>query len=106
MPGTRPGMTMENSSQPIPSSKFCTPPSIATGAHIALCSSQQDSAVVHSVNDKSREDIVRTKTLFVASIAIATLAAPLCAQARPFEDPRADRIAAIDADAAFQAEPR
>src|SRR5439155_16872091 len=28
------------------------------------------------------------------------------AKARPFEDPRADRIAAIDADTAFQAEPR
>jgi L-ascorbate metabolism protein UlaG (beta-lactamase superfamily) len=62
------------------------------------CASQQR-------NDKSREDIVRTKALFATSIAIAGLVA-LPAQARPFEDPRAALITAIDADAAFQAEPR
>jgi L-ascorbate metabolism protein UlaG (beta-lactamase superfamily) len=49
---------------------------------------------------------VRTKALLIGTIAIGALMAPPSAQARPFEDPRADRIAAIDADAAFQAEPR
>src|SRR5215475_12352470 len=74
--------------------------------HIVLCSSQQNSAVVHSINDKSREDLVRANLLLVTSIAIATLSAPLSAKARPFEDPRAALNPAIDADAAFQAEPR
>ena len=59
-------------------------------ARIALCSVQQDSAATHSsVNNKCREDLVRAKALFVATIAITALAAPLSAQARPFEDPRA-----------------
>jgi L-ascorbate metabolism protein UlaG (beta-lactamase superfamily) len=49
---------------------------------------------------------VRTKVPFTISVAIATLLTALPAQARPFEDPRADRIVAIDADTAFQAEPR
>ena len=49
---------------------------------------------------------MRTKALLIGSIAIAALMAPPAAQARPFEDPRADRIAAIDANATFQAEPR
>jgi len=56
------------------------------------------------VSENRREDIVRTKALLITSIAIAALIPS--AQARPFEDPRADRIAAIDADTAFQAEPR
>ena len=56
------------------------------------------------MSENSREDIVRTKVLLITSIAIAALIPS--AQARPFEDPRADRMTAIDADTAFQAEPR
>ena len=49
---------------------------------------------------------MRAKALFVTSIAITALAAPLSAKARPFEDPRAALNPALDADTAFQAEPR
>jgi L-ascorbate metabolism protein UlaG (beta-lactamase superfamily) len=49
---------------------------------------------------------VSAKVLFVTSIAIAALQPALPAQARPFEDPRAALNPAIDADSAFQAEPR
>src|SRR5262249_28509247 len=55
---------------------------------------------------KSREDIVRTKALLATSIAIGVLVASLPVRARPFEDPRAPLIPAIDADNTFQAEPR
>jgi L-ascorbate metabolism protein UlaG (beta-lactamase superfamily) len=55
---------------------------------------------------QSREDIVRAKALFVTSVAITALVAPLSAQARPFEDPRAALNPALDADASFQAGPR
>ena len=49
---------------------------------------------------------MRAKALFVTSIAITALAAPLSTKARPFEDPRAALNPALDADAAFQSEPR
>jgi len=55
---------------------------------------------------KNREDIVRTKALFATSIAISVLVASVPVKARPFEDPRAALIPAIDADNAFQPEPR
>ena len=48
---------------------------------------------------------MHAKSLFVASIAIGALAASP-AKARPFEDPRAALNPALDADTAFQAEPR
>src|SRR5262245_51231844 len=70
---------------------------LALDARGALCSRQYQR--------QSREDFVRAKALFIASIAITALVIQH-AKARPFEDPRADRIAAIDADTAFQAEPR
>jgi len=49
---------------------------------------------------------VRAKFLFVAGIAIGAFVAFQSAKARPFEDPRGALIATIDADTAFQAEPR
>src|SRR5882672_2518323 len=49
---------------------------------------------------------MRTKVLFVTSIAIGVLVAFQSAKARPFEDPRAALNPALDADTAFQAEPR
>src|SRR4030081_1892494 len=50
--------------------------------------------------------MVRTKALLIGSIAVAALMAPPSTKARPFEVPRAALIPAIDADTAFQAEPR
>src|SRR5882672_1116604 len=49
---------------------------------------------------------MRTKVLFVTSIAIGVLVAFQSAKARPFEDLRAALNPALDADTAFQAEPR
>jgi hypothetical protein len=61
----------------------------------------------NSVYYKSREDISCAPRLASStSIAITALAAPLSAHARPFEDPRAALNPALDADTAFQAQPR
>jgi L-ascorbate metabolism protein UlaG (beta-lactamase superfamily) len=70
---------------------------IATGQR---CPSQQRR------RQKPGGHIVRAKALFVTSIAIGALVAIHPANARPFEDPRAALNPALDADTAFQAEPR
>src|SRR5262245_29452013 len=57
--------------------------------------------------ESHREETMR-RTTAAATVAISVMlgVGPFPAHARPFDDPRSDRIPALDQDAAFAAEPR